>query len=188
MPYIVSFLYPAFNGLAEGRAFFSASRSSQRLGKKILDNYKYSYYKIVILLKTNLYITEAVIRTIKISEEVWQAIADKGKFGETENDVLERVFNIQGKSYQPQGTIKVAKRRKKFADKRMSADVLGKTLHVDFQDGSSRQWALPDPTNKVEIRRVRQEAVDFAKQNNASFGQEQAVKKALTNAGYWLIK
>jgi len=128
------------------------------------------------------------MRTIKISEEIWQAIAAKGKFGETENDVLERVFNIQSKSYQPQSIEKVTKMRKKYADQRMRADVLGTTLHVNFQDGSSKKWTLPDPTNKVEIRRIREEAVNFAQQNNASFGQEQAVKKALTNAGYWLIK
>jgi negative regulator of replication initiation len=128
------------------------------------------------------------MKTIKISEEVWQAIAAKGKFGETENDVLERVLNIQSKSFQQQDIIKLSKRRNKFADQRMSTDVLGNTLHVCFQDGSSKKWTLSDPVNKVEIRRIRDEAVNFAKQNNASYGQEQAVKKALTNAGYWLNK
>lgn len=34
------------------------------------------------------------MRTIRISDAVWQAIAEKGKFGETPNVVLERVFGI----------------------------------------------------------------------------------------------
>jgi len=128
------------------------------------------------------------MRTIKITEEVWQAIAAKGEFGETENDVLERVFDIQSNANNPRNTLKTERKRNKYADQRMSADVLGQTLDVSFQNGSSKKWALPEPTNKLEIRRIRDEAVNFAKQNNASFGQEQAVKKALTNAGYWLTK
>ena len=34
------------------------------------------------------------MRNIRISEEVWQAIAKEGKFGETEEDVLRRVFKL----------------------------------------------------------------------------------------------
>lgn len=128
------------------------------------------------------------MRTIKITEEVWQAIAARGKFGETENDVLERVFNIQSNANKSRNKVKTEKKRNKYADQRMSADVLGQTLHIAFQNGISKKWALPDSTNKLEIRRIRDEAVNFAKQNDASFGQEQAVKKALTNAGYWLTK
>jgi negative regulator of replication initiation len=128
------------------------------------------------------------MRTIRITEEVWQAIAARGKFGETENDVLERVFNIQSNTSKTLNKVKTARRRNKFADQKMSADVLGQTLHVTFQNGVSKKWSLPEPTNKLEIRRIRDEAVNFAKQNDASYGQEQAVKKALTNAGYWLSK
>ena len=32
--------------------------------------------------------------TIKVSDEVWEAIAERGKFGETEDDVLRRAFNL----------------------------------------------------------------------------------------------
>lgn len=41
------------------------------------------------------------MRTIKISQEVWEEIAKRGKFGETEDDVLRRIFNI-GSSSPPQ--------------------------------------------------------------------------------------
>ena len=34
------------------------------------------------------------MRTIRISEQVYKEVAKRGKFGETPNDVLERVFKI----------------------------------------------------------------------------------------------
>ena len=34
------------------------------------------------------------MRTIRISEKVWDEIAKRGKFGETPDDVLRRVFNL----------------------------------------------------------------------------------------------
>ena len=34
------------------------------------------------------------MRTIKVSENVWNEIAKRGKFGETEDDVLKRVFGL----------------------------------------------------------------------------------------------
>ena len=37
------------------------------------------------------------MRTVRISDEVWNAIAQRGKFGETPDDVLRRVFNIEKK-------------------------------------------------------------------------------------------
>lgn len=40
------------------------------------------------------------MRTIRISEEVWNAIAERGKFGESEDDVLRRVFNIDSQHLQ----------------------------------------------------------------------------------------
>lgn len=128
------------------------------------------------------------MRTIKISEEVWQAIAAKGKFGETENDVLERIFKIQRDPYKFNFNQKMPPTRKKYADKRMSAVVQDKTLHISFQDGNPFKWTLPEPSDKPRIRVIRQEAINFARINGASFGQEQAVKKALTDAGYWLTK
>ena len=37
---------------------------------------------------------EKSMRHIKLSEEVWQKIAERGQFGETEDDVLRRVFDL----------------------------------------------------------------------------------------------
>ena len=35
---------------------------------------------------------------ISVSEPVWQALASRGKFGETEDDVLRRAFNLPANS------------------------------------------------------------------------------------------
>lgn len=134
------------------------------------------------------------MRTIRITEEVWQAIAARGQFGETENDVLERIFDIRKPLEEPR-TIKStttprssSQNRHNFATTKMSADVRGKKLFVSFANGASNSWTLPETSDKNAIRSIRDKAVDFAKQNGASYGQEQAVKKALTDAGYWLNK
>lgn len=129
------------------------------------------------------------MRTIRISEEVWQAIAGRGKFGETENDVLERIFEIQKEEpMQIQRRTDHVAKRNQFATIRMHAEVRSNFLHVSFEHGRSNTWALPDASDKSGIRRVRDAAVEFAKENGASFGQQQAVKKALTNAEFWLAK
>lgn len=134
------------------------------------------------------------MRVIRVSEEVWQAIAARGSFGETENDVLERVFGID-KPKQTRPPMQVSRatasphhKRQPFATIRMSAEVRGKILYVSFDHGPSDKWQLPENSDKNGIRDVRDKAVAFAKEHGASFGQEQAVKKALTNAGYWLVK
>lgn len=135
------------------------------------------------------------MRKIEISEKVWDVIVAHGKFGETANDVLERILKIDkleplSTEYPivmspPRSTHKV---RHPYATIRMSAEVRGNFLHVSFENGAVNKWQLPSPSNKEGIRKVRDLAVNFAKQNGASFGQERAVQKALTNAGYWLTK
>ena len=34
------------------------------------------------------------MRTVRISEEVWESIAQRGKFGKTVDDVLRRLLNL----------------------------------------------------------------------------------------------
>jgi hypothetical protein len=48
----------------------------------------------IIVLPRNWQTRETNMKTIRISDAVWKAIADRGKFGETPNMVLERVFGI----------------------------------------------------------------------------------------------
>jgi hypothetical protein len=128
------------------------------------------------------------MKTIKVSQAVWDAIAARGKFGETENDVLARVFGINPEPTPKIQTSKTSYKRSTFATRKMSSYVRENKLYVQFHDGPSNSWQLPARENKTEIRKIRDEAVAFARQNGAAFGQEQAVKKALTDAGYWLTK
>jgi hypothetical protein len=138
-------------------------------------------------------------RTILVSEPVWHAIAERGKFGETEDDVLRREFKLPPNSNQPiispdlSHSRNVTSRvngnpRKQFATRRMSAYVGSNQLHVSFHNGPSKSWSLPAKTDKATIRDVRDKAVTFAIENDASIGQKYAVMKALTDAGFHLTK
>ena len=127
------------------------------------------------------------MKTIKISEEVWAAMAQIGKFGETPDDVLRRVFKInheEGK-IMPQ---RANQKRSSYATIKMSSYIVRNELHVEFANGASKSWPLPDKSDKNGIRKVRDIATDFAEQNSASLGQINAVKKTLTDEGYHLIK
>lgn len=131
------------------------------------------------------------MRKIMVSDEVWQAIAAKGKFGETEDDVLRRLFHLEPRT-NPISALRPGRRgrgSRRFANKRMSTRVEGGHLVVEFVDGPRNQWKLPDQSNKAAIRKVRETAVEFALTNGASDpGQTNAVRKALTDAGYHLTK
>jgi len=122
------------------------------------------------------------MRTIRISDEVWEAIAAKGKFGETEDDVLRRIFGIRGQLAERPPT------RQLRATNRMSAHIRDNTLAVKFAGGGTRDWELPTHTDKSSIRRVRDDAVDFAISHGATVGQRNAVMKTLTEAGYHVSK
>lgn len=130
------------------------------------------------------------MRTIRISEAVWQAIASRGKFGETEDDVLRRVFELPPNSmHEGVKTLTTSGRRRSFAIQRMSSYIDGNQLHIEFNGGASSSWALPDRTDKAGIRLVLDKAIQFAKNNGASDpGQTNAVRKTLTNEGYHLTK
>ncbi|MGC8491200.1 MAG: hypothetical protein ACP5SH_05625 [Syntrophobacteraceae bacterium] len=126
------------------------------------------------------------MRTVRISDEVWDEIAERGAFGETVDDVLRRVFKIGEAKDQ---TLRVqTKIRERFATQRMSARIDDGCLVVAFENGASNKWLLPPKDDKNRIRSVRNQAVEFASRNGATEGQENAVRKALTDAGYHLIK
>src|ERR1700730_19267694 len=130
------------------------------------------------------------MRSIRISDQVWEAIAQRGKFGETEDDVLKRVFSISPAnrsdtavlsaldhaspgSARVTGTGRYGRGNKRFATKRMSARVEDRTLNrvltLEFPtDQARKEWVLPEKSDKGKIRRVRDEAVRFALDNGAS--------------------
>ncbi|MFQ5865183.1 MAG: hypothetical protein ACE5IW_08165 [bacterium] len=120
------------------------------------------------------------MRTIRISDEVWNAMAERGKFGETPDDVLRRLFQIE--------PVDKANQRKRMATRRMTTKIDDGQLSVAFANGPQRKWRLPLKDNKRELRTVRDAAVAFAGQNGATEGQLKALIKAMTSAGYHLTK
>lgn len=135
------------------------------------------------------------MRTIRISDEVWEEIAKRGKFSETEDDVLRRIFEIKGHIEIRPTTHRQRRPRGRYATRRMHAGVHSvpgtprEQLLVSFEDGPEKRWDLPDKSKTEKIRKIRQEAVDFALENGASKpGQTNAVLKAVTDAGYYLTK
>lgn len=139
------------------------------------------------------------MRTIRISEEVWEAIAARGKFGETEDDVLRRVFDLpadlrSGNVASTHGQIvqqsnrAAFSRRRALANQRMTSYIARNQLHIEFQDGAVNSWALPDRKDKEGIKNVLDNALSFAREHGASLGQINAARKTLTNEGYHLTK
>lgn len=129
------------------------------------------------------------MKKILISDDVWAEIARRGKFGETEDDVLRRVFDLKSAPATRRLTGAPPGRGSlRYASKVMRPRIQGGQLSVEFEDGIKHSWQLPSKSDKEAIRRVREAAVKFASQNGATRGQEFAVMKALTEAGYHLTK
>lgn len=119
-----------------------------------------------------------MVRIIRIDDEVWQAIARKGRFGETANDVLRRVFGLDRENTQvrtkdvSQNTVMHPRRqRRRWATRRMRAMVKDGKLYVGFEGGASREWVLPSQWDKDALRRVTYDALEFAEGNGATNGQ-----------------
>jgi hypothetical protein len=131
------------------------------------------------------------MRTIRITDEVWQAIAARGSFGETEDDVLRRVFELEEPAMKAQvmEAGRIGRGNKRFAHRRMSTRVSDGQLIIEFEDGAREQWELPEMDDKKGIRRVLDAAAGWALEQGASDpGQTNAVRKALTTAGYYLSR
>ena len=146
------------------------------------------------------------MRTIRISDEVWDEIAKRGRFRETEEDVLRRVFGLKGVGeteppvdvLKPTIGINLPRKRgyvtRQFirgprkAKRVLSPRVLGNILEVRFpEDGTFRSWDLPPKNDKEGIRRVLNEALDFGEKHDATDGQLKSIRKVLTENGYHLI-
>ncbi len=132
------------------------------------------------------------MRRIKISDAVWEAIAERGKFGETENDVLRQVFGLapEQTAERLMSSGRRGRGNRRYATKRMSARTERGQLVVEFtEDGTTKRWELPDRSDKEAIKYLRKEAVDFALAHGASDpGQTNAVRKALTTDGYYVSR
>lgn len=123
------------------------------------------------------------MKTIRISDEVWDEIAKLGKFGETPDDVLRRVFNIKQGSSKGRGTM-----RQRQATQRVTPEIRNEQFIVSFESGASKKWILPSREDKRGIRKLTDETIKFAEQHNATVGQVNYVRKVLTDAGYHITK
>lgn len=137
------------------------------------------------------------MKPISISQPVWEAIASRGKFGETEDDVLRRVFGLPprepGMPVDPKLTPRLAHRsgaaqRRSFATDKLTSYISGNELRISFASGPSNSWRLPPKDDKTQLRSIRDQATSFAKEHGATVGQVNAVRKTLTEAGYHLMK
>jgi hypothetical protein len=124
------------------------------------------------------------MRTIRISDAVWQEIAKRGEFGETPDIVLRRVFNIANE----QERVRPQKSRKRHATDRMSAYIENGSLHIEFARGVEQTFELPETWDKAAISDVTANVMTFVKENDGSIGQINAARKALTDAGYHITK
>lgn len=122
------------------------------------------------------------MKTIRISDEVWDHIAQHGKFGETADDVLRRMFGLnKSVSIVPKKDYAKLPSQARY---RMRASVSNGLLKIEFETGAHKSWSLPSQSEKSAIRKITHEAMEYAEENGASLGQINAVRKALTDAGY----
>ena len=126
------------------------------------------------------------MKTIRISDEVWNEIAQRGKFGETEDDVLRRIFNLK-KEVNMRNAFQRSSNKTKWP---LHTDVTDDgRLVVDFDNGQRKEWKLPRRDgDKGSLKKILGEALTFAEENEATLGQKNAIRKALTDNGYHLTK
>ena len=132
------------------------------------------------------------MKTIRVSEQVWNLIAEKGKFGETEDIVLRRLLNVG----QPKGPLEDGARasagdggneerayawKERRAEVRMFQTVRGGKLILEFETGQKREWELPSKEDAAAIRRIRDEAIEFVRETGGTEGQKGAAMRALTS-------
>lgn len=133
--------------------------------------------------------------SIQVSDLVYAAIADQRRPGQTDDDYLRRVLGLPSRAEANGsgptaylGTGSPRRGRASFATHRLSSYISADQLHLSFQGGPSRSWPLPPRTDKVALKRIRDQAVTFARDHGATMGQVNAVKKTLTDAGYHLTR
>jgi predicted CopG family antitoxin len=122
------------------------------------------------------------MRTIQISDDVWNEIANRGEIGETPDDVLQRLLKIKAERW----TQVVTTMRKRFGTQKLSAKVESGKLIVHFENGPRREWRLPPKSAKSALRTVTYQTIDFARHNGATELQILSVRNSLTDAGYHL--
>jgi hypothetical protein len=140
------------------------------------------------------------MRTISISDTVHAFIEKHGKFPETYDDVLRRLFKLPSSDVPngreefpvvapPPKSSENNRTRRNLSTREMKAWVEGTTLWVAFEHETPRRFELPsDKNDKNGIRQTRDSAVDWATTKDATDGQKNAIGKAISGAGYYLTR
>jgi hypothetical protein len=126
-----------------------------------------------------------------IDDDVWGHVAQKyGKFGDRWCDALRRGLGIPIPRKTPakaQSPGSEGGGRNRFAEIRLDRKTTDEEIAFRFGDGPWKTWKLPiDKVNTQEVRRIREEALDFGRANGATDGQLNAIGKAFSDAGYYL--
>ena len=103
-------------------------------------------------------------------------------------------FNISGGEFVARSLFlddeEVSQRRRKGsgrkASKRQSVRVEEGQLVVEFADGPSKKWDLPEQADKEALQHLREAVRAFGDENEATDGQIHAIYKALNSAGYYV--
>jgi len=94
------------------------------------------------------------MRKITVSEQLWQAIAAKGKFGETEEDVLRRMFHLPDAPQRLNRTgAPPGRGNKRFAEKQMKARAERGRLVIEFEAVSGTNGRCPPALTKLRFGR-----------------------------------
>lgn len=134
------------------------------------------------------------MKTIQVTDETWAAIRARGKFGETtEDDVLRRILKVSTtNSQQDDSPANEAGKQYGWKERRttnrMTQDVRGNKLILQFDHGPQFEMVLPEKKDRLAIRKVRDGAVEFVRSNGGTKGQEHAAIRALTSRGYHVAK
>jgi hypothetical protein len=128
------------------------------------------------------------MKSIRISDEVWAEIARRGKFGETEEDVLRRIFGLSEGNSEEIIFSKSSQTRGHYATDRLSAGISGNKYVLKFASGQKKEIILPDRSDREGIKKLTDEAIKFVRDAGGTIGQINAARKGLTDHGFRISK
>ncbi len=131
------------------------------------------------------------MRRENIDDDVWTHVAERyGKFGDKWCDALRRGLGLSAPKKAPAKARSAEPERggrSRIAETRLERKTTDKEIAFRFGDGAWKSWKLPtDKENTQEVRRIREEALEFGRANGATDGQLNAIGKAFSDAGYYL--
>jgi hypothetical protein len=129
------------------------------------------------------------MKTIQVSDELWNEIAkliaaDILKQAARPIGAAEELDRVNLSSIPPRHLT----RGPRLAKRQQSVRVINNKVEVSYPEaGIIQTWDLPSKNDIDAIREVLNEALTFGEQHGASEGQLKAIRKALTDNGYYLI-